>query len=151
MGLEIIEINIDDLHVCSQLYIDTFRASPWNEDWNKHDAFERLSDFLSCPNTISVKAILDGQVIGFLIGEVQQWNGFKFFYLKEICVANSAQRKGIGKILIKNLEKSLQKRGVSRMYLITQRESIPSKFYSSLGFTENHKLLLMGKSLENQS
>jgi len=38
------------------------------------------------------------------------------------------------------------KSGISRIYLITQRETVPERFYKSLGFRTNESLLIMGTS-----
>lgn len=146
--MEIANIENDDLVECSRLYVSIFKEPPWNEEWSIEDAFERLSDFLACPNTVSLKAVRDGEIIGFLAGEIQKWNGAHFYYLKEMCVSGKDQRKGVGSTLIGNLTISLKSRGVSRIYLITQRDSIPSSFYSSLGFTENSSIMVMRKSVE---
>ena len=136
--------NLDE---CSHLYVKTFKQAPWNENWSMGDAFERLSDFLASPNTVALKAIQNGCILGFLIGEIQRWNGARFYYLKEICVGGETQRKGIGKSLIKNLESALQKEEVTRIYLITQRDSIPANFYGSLEFNENKNIMVMGKAV----
>ncbi len=63
-------IDEDDLVSCSELYVATFGESPWNEEWSLEDAFERLSDFLACPKSIAIKAIYDGNICGFLFGEL---------------------------------------------------------------------------------
>lgn len=146
--MEIKKLENDDLVECSRLYASIFKEPPWNEEWSIEDAFERLSDFQACPNTVSLKAVNNGQIIGFLSGEIQKWNGAHFYYLKEICVSGKNQRKGVGSALIGNLTMSLKSQGVSRIYLITQRGSIPSSFYSSLGYTENSSIMVMGKSVE---
>jgi aminoglycoside 6'-N-acetyltransferase I len=145
------DIDEDDLVDCSELYVATFRASPWNEEWSTEDAFERLSDFLASPKSIAVKATHNRNICGFLIGEIQQWNGASFCYLKEICVLNALQRRGIGKSLIGKLEEILAENGVPRIYLITQRDSVPSDFYSALGFSENKNIMVMGKQVDKSS
>jgi ribosomal protein S18 acetylase RimI-like enzyme len=145
------DIDEDDLVGCSELYVATFRDSPWNEEWSTEDAFERLSDFLASPKSIAVKAIHNGNICGFLLGQLQQWNGATFYYLKEICVSYALQRRGIGKSLMGKLEEILTENGVSRIYLITQRDSVPSGFYSSLGFSENQNVMVMGKQVEKSS
>jgi N-acetylglutamate synthase-like GNAT family acetyltransferase len=71
--------------------------------------------------------------------------------LKEICALDALQRKGIGKSLIGKLEEILKENGVSRIYLFTQRDSVPSDFYSALGFTENQNIMVMGKQVEKSS
>lgn len=151
MDLIFSDIDEDDLVACSELYVDTFHEPPWNEEWSTEDVFKRLSDFLACLNTVAIKVVYKGNISGFLVGEIQQWNGDKFYYLKEICVSQTIQRNGIGRSLMGELEKILKKHGVAKTYLITQRDSIPSKFYSSLGFSVNTSVLVMGKSVEKNS
>lgn len=146
--MKIENLENDDLVECSRLYVSIFKEPPWTEEWSIEDAFERLNDFLACPNTVSLKAVDGGEIIGFLTGEIQKWNGARFYYLKEICVSGKDQRKGVGSTLIGSLTMILKSQGVSRIYLITQRDSIPSSFYSSLGYTENSSIMVMGMSVE---
>lgn len=141
------DIDHDDLVDCSELFVSIFKEPPWNEDWDIEDAYERLDTFLSCPNTISLKAENDRRICGFLIGEVQRWKKASVYYLKEMCVAASMQRQGIGKAMMAHLEKILKVKQVSQVYLITQRDSVPSKFYSSLDFKENSSIMVMGKQI----
>ncbi|MCU7816090.1 MAG: GNAT family N-acetyltransferase [Candidatus Thiodiazotropha sp. (ex Rostrolucina anterorostrata)] len=148
MALILLNIDKDDLVACSELYVNTFYELPWNEEWNTEDIFERLSDFLVCPNTVAIKFVHQGNISGFLLGEIQQWNGDKIYYLKEICVSQTIQRNGIDRSLMGELEEILKKYGVAKTYLTTQRNSVPSKFYSSIGFSVNTSVLVMDKSLE---
>ena len=140
-------IDEDDLVACSGLYVATFRESPWNEEWSMEDAFERLSDFLSAPKSLAIKAMQNGNICGFIFGKIQQWNGVAYYDLEEICVSNTIKRQGVGRSLMGELEKILIEKGVSRIYLITQRNSGPSSFYSALGFSENQSLVVMGKKI----
>lgn len=137
----------DDLVACAELFSATFKESPWNEEWATDDAFERLACFLACPSSIAIKAVSNECIQGFLIGEVQQWNEGKEYYLKEMCVRGTVQRQGIGKGMMRELGKILKANGVSSIYLITHRNGIPSSFYSSLGFSENQDVMVMGKSM----
>ncbi|MFD2113905.1 GNAT family N-acetyltransferase, partial [Thiorhodococcus fuscus] len=103
MNAKIENLNQDDLVECAELYADAFKEPPWEETWSTEDAFERLNNFLACPNTIALKRVENNRILGFLIGETQQWNDSRLFYLKEICVNGKNQRKGVGKSLIRNL------------------------------------------------
>ncbi len=141
-------IDEDDLVACSELYAKIFREPPWSEEWSTENAFERLSDFLACPKPIAIKAIYDGGICGFIFGGIEQYNDAAYYDLKEICVSTTLQRKGIGKGLMGKLEKVLGENGVSKIHLITQRDSIPSNFYASLGFSENKNMMLMGRSVK---
>ena len=146
MEFKFSSINEDDLVGCSELYVSTFRESPWYEDWNIEDAFERLSDFHANPKSVSIKAMRDGVICGFIFGKTQQWNGAMYYDLEEMCVSSYFRRQGVGTSLFGKLEDALTEIGVSRIYLVTQRESVPSSFYSALGFSENQSLMIMGKN-----
>jgi len=148
MKVKIDDLDQDDLVECAELYVSVFKKAPWNEAWSTEDAFERLSDFLACQNTIALKGVQNNRILGFLIGETQKWNDGYFYYLKEICVSGEDQRKGVGSSLIRYLNMILKSRKVSKIYLITQRNSIPSSFYTSLGYSENYRIMVMGRSVE---
>jgi len=144
------DIDHNDLVDCSELFVSAFKESPWNEDWDIKDAFERLSTFLAYPKTIAVKAESEGRICGFLMGEIECWKKTNFYFLKEMCVTPSMQRQGIGRAMIAQLKKRLKEKQVSRIYLITQRESAPSMFYSSLAFEENPSIMVMGLQIDGR-
>lgn len=151
MKYQFLPLSEDDLVECSHLYVNTFKHEPWNENWAMDDAFDRLSNFLSPSYAIGLKAINENKIQGFLIGEIEQWRGSQNFYLKEMCVLKTVQRSGLGKELMLALQSELVKIGISRIYLITQRETGPEMFYKSLGFETNDSLVIMGKSIETTS
>ncbi len=151
MELVFSTIEEDDLVDCSELYAATFREPPWNEGWNMEDAYERISSYLSHPKSVAIKVSANEQICGFVFGKIQQWNSYTSYDLEEMCVSKAFHRKGIGKALIAELEASLMEKGVSKIYLVTQRASIPSYFYSSLAFSEERDLIIMVKSLEVDS
>ncbi|HEB93094.1 MAG TPA: GNAT family N-acetyltransferase [Gammaproteobacteria bacterium] len=121
---------------------------PWNEEWSMEDAFERLSDFLACPKSIAIKVLQNENMCGFVFGKILQWNGSTSYDLEEICVSSDLQKKGVGKKLMGRLEEVLVEKGVSKIHLITQRDSVPSSFYSSLGFSAIQNLVIMGKNID---
>lgn len=150
MEISFSNIDHDDLVECSELFVSIFKEPPWNETWNIENAFERLSNFFETPDTIAIKAELENRIIGFLMGEIQRWDQNKVFYLKEMCVITSVQRKGVGRAMMVKLENKLTEKQVGEIYLITHRDSIPSGFYSSLAFHENPSIMVMGKTIEKE-
>jgi ribosomal protein S18 acetylase RimI-like enzyme len=151
MNFLILPLNEDDLVECSHLFVNTFKHEPWNEDWAVDDAFKRLRNFLSSSYSIGLKVVNEDEIQGFLVGEIEQWRGYQSFYLKEMCVSKKLQRSGLGRELMRVLQIELVKKGVLRIYLITQRKTVPEKFYKSLDFATNDSLIIMGKSIEANS
>ncbi len=150
MKLVFSHIDEDDLPACSELYAATFRRPPWNEEWRMDDAFERLSDFLANPKSIAMKVLHDEDICGFVFGKIQRWSGSTSYDLEEICVRSDLQKKGVGKKLMGRLEEVLVKKEVSKIHLITQRDSVPASFYSSLGFSEIQDLVIMERKVERR-
>lgn len=147
MELDYSGLDADDLAMGASLYVAAFAAAPWHERWAIGDAFDRLVDCFHAPNVVAIKATSEGRLCGFLIGEVQQWPQGTAFFLKELCVKPDLQRQGVGRGLLQNLEERLRRRRVSRLYLITQRDSRAGHFYAALGYAEQPGLMVMGKSL----
>ncbi len=68
------------------------------------------------------------------MGNIEQWYTGEHFYLKEMCVRPSEQRRGIGTLLMEYLLDELQSEDVERVYLLTMRESPARAFYEENGF-----------------
>ena len=151
MNFDFLSLTEDDLVECSHLFVNTFKNEPWNEDWDIDDAFNRLSNFLSSPYSMGLKVVRQDKIQGFLVGEIEQWRWYQSFYLKEMCVLKNLQRSGFGRELMRVLQIELRKKGISRIYFITQRKTVPEKFYNSLDFRTNESLIIMGKSIEESS
>ncbi|MCX4029148.1 GNAT family N-acetyltransferase [Endozoicomonas sp. SM1973] len=151
MNYQFLSLDEDDLVECAQLYVNTFKDEPWNEDWDLEDAFNRLHNFLTPPYSIGLKVVNESEIQGFLIGEIEQWRGSQSFYLREICISKKMQGLGLGKKLMHTLNNELIAKNVSRVYLVTQRDTTPESFYRALGFKTNDKLIVMGKSVNINS
>jgi len=141
------DLDEDDLLECAGLLAESFKQPPWNEAWKIEDAFERLLDFIVSPKAVAIKVVHQDKIIGFLMGNVEIGCDNNYFYLKEICVCRDQQRNKVGSSLMKYLEHKLQEMNISRLYLMTQRDSIPERFYTSLGYMINHDMILMRKDL----
>ena len=73
MNFEFLSLTEDDLVECSQLFVNTFKHEPRNEDKDIDDACNRLSNFLSSPYSMGLKVVRQDKIQGFLVGEIEQW------------------------------------------------------------------------------
>jgi hypothetical protein len=46
MELEIREVVNNDIEEITELFIETYKKEPWNENWKKEIARERIKDFV---------------------------------------------------------------------------------------------------------
>ena len=61
---------IDSSHLkgCSNLYVEVFNDSPWNESWSFETASKRLEDCYATPGFYGIVAIEENKVSGFALG-----------------------------------------------------------------------------------
>jgi ribosomal protein S18 acetylase RimI-like enzyme len=142
--------SIEHTHLlpCAALFAAVFNKAPWNEQWDLGTVRMRLTEIYNTPGAYGVVASDVTGVMGFVLGYVEQWNQQKHFYLKEMCVHAQQQRSGIGTAMMDTLERQLMQRGVSKIYLLTARESGAEAFYRTCGFYVSPKMIMMGKPLE---
>src|ERR1700744_6312735 len=97
-----------DLAAITSVYVECFNAPPWHDGWSFAAAHERLSAYLETRQFRGAIALSEQTVVGLLIGQKERWvNGFHFF-LQEMCVAPSQQRRGVGRALLVHIRAALQ-------------------------------------------
>lgn len=113
------------------LFVEVFNGPPWNDAWSPATAEARILEIAETPGFQGVASRQDGALVGFAIGHLETSDGGPEFLLQEMCVHPSLQRIGVGTELVEALT---QRSGVSRWYLLTDREGDAAKFYERLGF-----------------
>ncbi len=150
MGVSYSELAAEDLEECAAVFVEAFASPPWGQNWSLSSALERLKSLYGNESSIGCKATAHERICGFVIGEVEQWNSSQLFMIKELCVAVSQQRRGIGRQVIEMLLNELPP-NVEKVYLLTDREGPAKLFYESLGFSTNENAVVMGKVLNERS
>ncbi|MCP4367461.1 MAG: GNAT family N-acetyltransferase [Deltaproteobacteria bacterium] len=94
----------------------------------------------------SLVAELDGTVIGFIIGGASRWEygvPENIGWIDTIGVDSDHQRKGIAKILFKEMTNNLKKVGVDTIItFVKRRDPILLSFFNSLGFQKGDMINL---------
>lgn len=139
------EISITDLTVLSDLYIKTFNAPPWNDEWTEKTATTRLAQMINCAGFYGIILMYKLEPCGFVLGNKEEYYNATHFQIKEMCIVPSEQRCGCGTLLMQEMEQRLQLQGVQELYLFTGRINEIVSFYSKNGFEEWTGMVLMGK------
>jgi len=138
-----------DLDACIEIYLETFASPPWNESWDPVVVRARLDQIVRTPGFFG--AILGaGEPEGFALGFSEPWHEGSHFYLKEMCVRPTLQRRGHGSALMEYLTSQLVSRDIRRIYLLTARGDLSQAFYSKAGFYISPKMILMARRLEGR-
>lgn len=146
MVLVVIPFAAEHLDAAADLYIAVFNAAPWHDRWTMATARARLADTLATPGARGF-ALLDGALLGFVLGFAEPWFDGTHFYIKEMCVRAGRQRTGLGTRLLQHLERALREQQVDRVYLLTAREGPAQAFYAKQGYYTSPKMCLMAHRL----
>jgi len=94
----------------------------------------------------SLVAELDGKVVGFIIGDTSSWEygvPENTGWIDTIGIDPDYQRKGIAKILFKEMTNNLKQVGVDTIYTFVKRRDWKLlKFFNSIGFQEGDMINL---------
>ncbi len=137
------------LQELAQLYVKTYNAPPWNDEWSEEAAYQKLSQMMHCEGFLGIvcKDSLD-TITGMIVGEKETYFNCIQFFIKDFCVAHKLRGTGIGSELLKELERQLLSMGIQRMYLFTSRTDDTEGFYQKRGFTSWDDMVMMGKTIQ---
>jgi len=141
--LQVTEFKEEDLAPAAELFAAIFNGEPWNDNWKVETAEKRLTDFFNTPNFIGVCCYDQDELLGFALGNREQWFIKEVFHLKEMGVKRERQGEGIGTSLLEELRTQLSRTEAEGIYLVTARGTRAEDFYRKNGFSPNEELVVM--------
>lgn len=117
----------------AELYATVFNAPPWQDGWSISAATERLQGLAAVPRFEAVAAYQAGTAVGLVLGTGERWAKGWGLHLREMLVAPSLQRSGIGRALLSEFERSLAGKYVG-VYLQTGGAVPARHFYAQCGY-----------------
>jgi len=135
---------IKDVDWIVELFIEESRKKPYNENWNKKIAKQKiLEDFKN--NKVF---ILDDKTnIGFIMLRETLWEKEKIGHIELIIVSSKNQGKGYGKKLLDFSENFFKKKGIKRSVLYSEKGSVAFDIYKKRDYKETN-LVMMEKNLK---
>ena len=141
------EIELNDLSEMAALYVETFNAAPWNDQWTMETARKRLHQMISTEDSYGLCAYADGLLCGAILGGMEQFYNGVMFDVKEFWVKNSMRGQGLGTEIFSELEHRLKQKGVNEIILFTSRGDATEHFYHKQNMKSNHDMVFMTKKL----
>lgn len=141
---EITESHLDEL---ARLYVETFNAAPWNDEWTFETARKRLQWMIRTEVAFGLCVYRNGQMCGAVLGAMEQFYDGLMFEVKEYWVKNEMRGKGIGSKLFVEMEKRLLERGVKNIILITAKGDATEHFYHNQGMGTEPDMVFMTKRI----
>lgn len=141
------EITLLSIEKMAEMYVETFNAEPWNDEWTVETASKRLHQMINCQDSYGILAYQDETLCGMILGSEEQFYNGSIFSIKEFCVRNDMRNRGIGTRILTEFEKRLKDKGVSEMFLFTSRGDETEGFYQRRGLQSYYSMVMMGKQL----
>ena len=112
-----IEMKDEDVFKITDLYIRTFNQAPWNDRWETWSVQKRLMQMAKAPDFYGLMLYQENDIVGFILGNAQQYyDGIKF-EIKEFCIDPRFQSGGYGTTLLAEFEKRLLAQGIDEIIL----------------------------------
>ena len=115
-----------------RVFLKAFGGEPWNEPWTCEQAQKRLESFLNTASAYGLSVEIDGEVVGFILGQFEPYYDGLRFYIQEFCCARAGG--GVGTVLLTELERRLKAEGVVRTYLMTIHGDATEGYYQRRGY-----------------
>ncbi|XXT22617.1 GNAT family N-acetyltransferase [Sorangium sp. So ce429] len=138
----------DDLPGLTEVFVRCFNAPPLSDGWTMETAARKLREIHDTPGFLGVVAEEGGRVIGFALGNLEQWISCPHYFLREMCVEPERQGAGVGTCLLEALLRDLEPLGVQAVYLLTTRGTPAVEFYRKHGFEVHEGTLVLLKALD---
>ncbi len=119
------------------LFVSVFTAPPWNDDWSDKNQLQLyIHDLISQPNSLTFGCYLETELIGVSMGQIRHWYSGTEYYINELLIKTSVQRKGIGTWFIGKIEKACKELGLVHLFLLTEKGMPAYEFYKKQNFLE---------------
>lgn len=135
------EMELNDIAAVLPLYI-----SYYNEQeegcWNEDTAAKRIHQVLSMEDSYGLIVEDENDVLGFVMGYFKQYDDIIGYTLEEIVIAYKWQNKGIGSMLLEELEQRVKAKGASCVELQAVNDDMHERYYGKTGY-KNAKNFVM--------
>ena len=148
MDNQLIMYKESDFDECVRIYCDAFNAPPLNYDWlTESKAMRYIGDLTRTPGFMGYTYWMDGEMIGFCFGILDNYFEGSMFEVEELAVSGKFHRQGIGTIVMQLLEKKLAGYAVAAISLQTSRNLPAFNFYLKNDYEEVHENVTLMKLL----
>jgi ribosomal-protein-alanine N-acetyltransferase len=119
----------DDLDVLHEIERECFTMEAFPK--------EQMARLLENPSTVSLGAWMNHEVVGFIIGSIEDLEETKAGHVLTLDIAVKHRRRGIGLRLLTELERIFAAKGVEMCYLEVGVDNVAAReLYRKQGYTE---------------
>lgn len=128
---------------------DAFSAEPWCDDWRDRQQFSLyIADLVDNSNSLALGLYKENQLVAVALGRIVHWFEGTQYCIDDLGVSPSEQGKGIGSLMLRQIEKYAALNVICTVSLKTSRRAPAYGFYKKNGFTEKTDSVYFEKSCD---
>lgn len=135
----------NDLSACAEILIQVYNNTLWQGGWTHETALEYLTDFFDMKKFAGFVVTLEDSIIGAVFAHEKVWWNRSEVFVEEMFISPEHQRKGIGSLLIREIETYIKENSLCGITLSTNRYAPAPAFYRKNGFYDCEHVLFMAK------
>lgn len=135
----------DDLDLVIPMYIDYYNNF---EDgcWTRETAKRRIRQVLTTEDSYClIMKDSNAEVCGFVMGYFKQYDDIIGYTLEEILISHKHQNKGLGSILLAELESRVRAAGASCVELQAVKDEMHESYYGKAGYRDAKNFVMKVK------
>jgi ribosomal-protein-alanine N-acetyltransferase len=133
MSFVVKRASMKDLEVLYRIEQECFNAEAFSKRY--------IASLLRAPESVSLLARHDGEVVGFVIGLVSVYGTTKIGHIMTIDVLPKHRRRGVGLKLLSEIEEEFKNIGVRVCFLEVREDNVAAKrLYEKSGYVEVERL-----------
>lgn len=141
------EMELKDMAAVLPIYISYYNEQEEGR-WNENTAAKRIHQVLSMEDSYGLIAENENNVLGFVMGYFKQYDDIIGYTLDEIIIAYEFQNKGIGSMLLRELEQRVKEKGASCVELQAVNDAMHERYYGKAGYKNAKNFVLKVKWFE---
>lgn len=139
-------LEISDIESLVPLYNEYYNVYE-DGGWTDAATYRRIHQVVTREDSFGLTVQNKGGIIGFAMGYFEQYDDGMVYDLVEIVIAHAYQNKGIGTMLMRELEKQVRALGGFMVQMTAANDALHNHFYTKLGYSDCSNLVLKSKIL----
>lgn len=132
--MQIEVMTLSDIQQVIPLYIDYYNNCE-GACWTEITAKRRIEQVLKMEDSYSlIMRNEDREIFGFVMGYYKQYDDIRAYTLEEILISSKRQNKGLGRILLAELESRVKSAGASCIELNAVKDEKHERYYGKAGY-----------------
>ncbi len=144
--MRIREMTVDDIRRVVPIYIEYYNEHE-ESYWTEETATRRITQVLTMDGGYALIMEDGGQVLGFVMGYLKQYDDLVGYMLEEILIASAHQHRGLGTRLLAEVEARVREKGASLVELSSVNDALHDGYYGKAGYYKATSLIPRGKWL----